>query len=308
MKTKRVLMLVLAVIMLFTFAACNGSASFMSKNEIKNLVAQYSAEPKMVMTLEYTTSEEETFKLEITYKLLLEKLPITVVNFINLVEEGFYNEKIDSAGTTSMIFDSRINSTTNAWLCGNYTYTQPADTEKDAYYSVADKKDYTIIGEFYQNDWKYELTDEQIAEYEAEDLDPDKYDNNPDFSMFSLAMYHEKDATKFDTASTVFFMTTSALTTENHKNFAVFAEVESMKVYKKGSSTAIDEASTVISDVAYDFSKLTSTKSRDVHYKNDDGEDQTTSATLLQYLIRVVSIEMSGTADYSKLPKNYIIK
>jgi cyclophilin family peptidyl-prolyl cis-trans isomerase len=294
--------------MVFSLAACNGAAEFLGEKDIASLVAQYGAEPEMLLTLEYTTDEDVTVRLDITYKLLLEKLPITAINFINLVESGYYDEKVTAEGTTSLFFDKRINSNTNAWVVGNYTHTKPVDEDASDIYRVADDIGYTIIGEFYQNGWKYELTEEQIAELEADDKDPTLYDNNPDFSLFALAMYHDGAVEDFDEAGSAFFLTTSDSITENHKNYAVFAVMQSMTVSLVDGDKQIVSSDKAVADVLYDFSKLSDTTNRDVTYIDDDGSESKTATSMLEHLIRLVKVEMLGNTDFSNLPKDYIIK
>ena len=76
-------------------------------------------------------------KYIITYDLLLDKTPITTINFINLVDSGFYTNTIMDSYTTSY----------NYYIAGRYVYNKEATDEK-----IKDNESgKTIIGEFKSN-------------------------------------------------------------------------------------------------------------------------------------------------------------
>ena len=301
MKSKKIWIIVLAVVMLVVFAGCN-SVSFMSDKERNNLVSKYGT-PQAEVVLEYTV-DEEVVTLTLTYDLLLDKAPITVVNFINLVEQGYYNAKTNDDGSvTSLIFDNRIQSTTNAWIAGRYTYT--IDSEDKTTYRRATELDYTIAGEFVQNGY--------VLPVEEGETDEEITDGNAKFSMFSLAMYHDNTVSDFNGASSAFFLTTDSRTTENYKNYAVFAQLSKLSVEVKQGDTTVEyvkDATQVPSSVVDDFDTvLDATRSTTVTNDSADGENTSTeSVTMLQYVFRIVSIKMVDNNDYSTLPTNYVIR
>lgn len=290
MKFKKIALIVLAVIMVLTFAGC-GEAKFMSNSQVKELTSKYQT-PQMQMTIEYVRNEK-VVELQLTYDLLLDKAPITVVNFINLVNDGFYNAKEGEEGAvTSMVFDGRISSSTNAWIAGRYTVTTKGTTKT---YAVATELDYTIKGEFVQNGWEL-----PVAEGET---DEDVTDGNAKFGLFSLAMYHQNNVDNFDAASSAFFLTTSSTQTESYKNYAVFATLASMTVVVDGVEVAND-VTEVPASVLDDFNSMTGTTSKTITID----EDNTETKSVLSNVIRIVEAKMLGTTDYSTLPTDYVIE
>ena len=291
MKFKKIALIVLAVIMVLTFTGC-GDAQFMSSKQVNELTTKYAA-PQMQMTIEYVRNEK-VVELQLTYDLLLDKAPITVVNFINLVKDGFYNAVEGEEGAvTSMVFDGRISSSTNAWIAGRYTLTTKGTTKT---YAVATELDYTIKGEFVQNGWEL-----PVAQDEA---DEKVTDGNAKIDMFSLAMYHQNKVENFDDASSAFFLTTSSTQKENYKNYAVFAKLAKITVVVDGAEVAKDVAE-VPSSVLDDFNSMTGTTSKTITI-DEDGATETRS--VLSNVIRIVEVKMLGTADYSSLPTNYVIE
>ena len=290
MKIKKIALIVLAVVMVLTFAGC-GNAKFMSASQLKDLTNKYSA-PQMEMTIEYTRNEK-VVELQLTYDLLLDKAPITVVNFINLVNDGFYNAQEGTEGeVTSMVFDGRISSSTNAWVVGRYTLTTKGTSKT---YAVAPELDYTIKGEFLQNGWELPV--------DANEEDEDVTDGNAKIDLFSLAMYHQNNVDNFDAASSAFFLTTSSTQKENYKNYAVFAQLASMTVVVDGVEVAKD-VTEVPASVLDDFNSMTGTTSKTITID----EDSTETRSVLSNVIRIVEVKMLGTTDYSSLPRDYVIE
>ncbi len=290
MKFRKIALIVLAVIMVLTFTGC-GNAKFMSTSQTKSLVNKYGT-PQMQMTIEYVKNEK-VVELQLTYNLLLEKAPITVVNFINLVNDGFYNaQEGDEGEVTSIIFDGRISSSTNAWVAGRYTLTTKGTTKT---YAVAPELDYTIKGEFVQNLWELPV--------DANEEDEEVTDGNAKIDLFSLAMYHDNKVASFDEASSAFFLTTSSTQTENYKNYAVFAQLASITVVVDGVAVVTD-ATSVPSSVLDDFNSMTGTTSKNITID----EENTETRSVLSNVIRIVEVEMLGTADWSTLPRDFVIE
>ena len=291
MKIKKLAVIVLAVILVLTFTGC-GQATFMSNSDVKSLVNEYGT-PQMQMTIEYERNSQ-VVKLVLTYDLLLEQAPITVVNFISLAQKGYYDAQTAEDGTvTSQIFDARISASTNAWIAGRYTVAQKGTTKT---YAVASPLDYTIKGEFVQNNWTL-----PVAEGET---DEEVTDGNAKIEFFSLAMYHENKVEEFDSASAAFFLTTSSKQIENYKNYAVFAHLVSAKVFVDNVEVLTSDGK-IPSSVLDDFNSMTGTTSKTVTI-DDEGTTETRSG-ILSNVIRIVEVKMLGDKDYSSLPTKYVI-
>lgn len=302
MKIKRILFVAMAIIMLFVFAACN-TVAFMSDSARNDLVKKYGT-PKAQVVIEYTRDksstngdEDEVVTLTLNYNLLLNKTPITVINFINLVEDGYYNEKTTDTGTTSLVFDNRISSNTNSWIVGRYNVT--VDSKGTKTYRAQPALDYTILGEFVQNGY--------VLPKASDETDEEIKDGNAKFSMFSLAMYHEKSVSAFDQASSAFFLTTDSVSTENYKNFAVFAELTSISVSVNGEALVTD-ATQVPDSIVDDFDNILNETTSQTVVDDADGESSTSKVTMLKNVVRIVSIKMVDNNDYSSLPTNYVIR
>ena len=293
MKFKKLAIIVLAIIMVLTFTGC-GEAKFMSTKEVNQLTTKYGKTPQMQMTVEYQRGDDFV-QLELTYNLLLEKAPITVVNFINLVNDGYYNPVTADGNVKHMIFDSRISSSTNAWIAGRYTITEEEgkiNTGKGTY-EVATELDYTIKGESVQNGWV--LPAEEGS---------DATDGNAKLDMFSLAMYHVNTEDNFDNASAAFFLTVDSDQKENYKNYAVFAHLASVKVIVN--DTVLQAGSNKVPASIYDdFASMAGTTSRKVKL---DADGNTETRSMFATTIRIAEVKMLGTADYSTLPRDYVIQ
>ena len=170
---KKLLVIALCLVMLFTFTACS-SHQFLSNSKVNNLVKKYSENgqlPQMEMTLTYKTNKNSTpMQVKVVYELLLDKTPISVISFINLLNSGRYE---------NVVVDSRSSS---QLTIGRFTYTEstPEDDSTDVKrtYSMVESLG-TFAGEFKNNNFKpYGKTAEGD-------------DGFTKFEMFSLAMYHD---------------------------------------------------------------------------------------------------------------------
>ncbi len=273
-KVLSVLVLAMCIVMLLSFASCG---MFMSASSVNKVVREFGT-PQAQMTLSFTTSANNKFKYVITYDLLLEKTPITTINFINLVESGFYKDAI---------FES-YNTTNNYYLAGRYTYKK--DAESGNSHGYENVSGITIPGEFKTNGYK-----EPKGGYEK-------------FSMFSLAMYHDNAGKSFDSADgTLIFSTASSASTEkvslNYTNYAVFAKMVSIDIYEDDNETPRTYPGDKLNSLYWDnLIKLTSTTSCSMTKSNGDSSSVTVlgSGSIPRF---VFSIEMLGDKDWSKLPK-----
>ena len=100
---KKLLVIALCLVMLFTFTACSG-VQFLSKGAVNNLVKKYSENgklPQMEMTFSYETSKNSTpMQIKVVYELLLDKTPISVISFINLLNAGRYENCVVDSKTS----------------------------------------------------------------------------------------------------------------------------------------------------------------------------------------------------------------
>lgn len=262
------------MLLLLTLTSCG---PFMSKASVNKAVKEFGT-PQAEMTLTFTTSKGNEFKYVITYDLLLEKTPITVINFINLVENGFYD---------NAIFDS-YDKTNNFFTAGKYAYRKNGDSS--SLHGYVNVSGITMVGEFKTN--KYS---EPKGGYEQ-------------FFMFSLAMYHDNNAESFDAANGALIFSTASSSSENqlplnYTNYAVFARMVSLSIYEGDSETPR----------TYSFGKINS-----IYLNNLTGQTSTTSCSMTDAsgdsssktvlgsssVPRFVfSIKMLGDKDWSKLPK-----
>ncbi len=293
MKFSKVLVVILAVMMLMTLTACD-SSTFLSDKQVASLVKEYGT-PTMDVVLEYTI-DDSTVTVTLSYDLQLETAPITVVNFINLVEDGYYNAVTEDGVTTSHLIGTGF-STTNSLLAGKYTVIDSADEEVDTTYSLADKLDYTILGEFVSNGY--------VIPVAKDETDEDITDNNNTVELLSLAMYHGTSPSTFDSANGQFTITTSSVNTINYQNYAVFAYLTNMKVEIDSTLESNGAINSAILDTI--VNKLNKTSTEDVVYTDDAGVEHTDSVSLYTEGLRIVSISMTDGNNYDSLP-SYIIK
>lgn len=269
------LALAMCVVLLVSLASCG---SFMSTYKVKKAVKEFGT-PQAELTLSFTTSKGHKLKYVITYDLLLEKTPITTINFINLVENGFYQDAI---------FDS-YNSTNNYYLAGRYTYRK-ADGAETAH-GYANVSGITMPGEFKTNNYP-----EPNGEYER-------------FSLFSLAMYHESDTKSFDSANGALIFSTASSSSENKKplnytNYAVFARAVSISIYEDNSESPrtfpIDKMNPIYLD---NLTSQTTTTPCSMTNSSGDSSSVTVlgSSNVPRFVFSITMVD-SGK-DWSKLPK-----
>lgn len=187
---KKLLVIALCLVMLFTFSACTG-AQFLSQAKVNRLVEKYSENdklPQVEMVLSYKTSKNATpMKIKVVYELLLDKTPVSVISFINLINAGRYTNAVVDSKTSSYMGIGRF--TYEQQTQGNdESNDKPTGTlAPDAKRLYLMAKTYgTFAGEFKNNNFK--------PYGKAVEGD----DGFTKFEMFSLAMYHDAPATKSD--------------------------------------------------------------------------------------------------------------
>ena len=290
---KKLLVIALCLVMLFTFTACSG-AQFLSNSKVNNLVKKYSENgklPQMEMIFSYETSKNSTpMQIKVVYELLLDKTPISVISFINLLNEGRYE---------NVVVDSR---SSNQLSIGRFTYTEttPEDESKapERTYTFAESVG-TFAGEFKNNNFKpYGKTTEGD-------------DGFTKFEMFSLAMYHdvansksnEKDQQAeykraYNSADGRLILSLGI--TENgdapsYKDYAVFARPVSFSVSIDGG-----EFSTPVAQLdSYLLSQIKAVASSTVKING-------TNYTPIQI---DVSFQMvAGSIDWANIKDNYLVE
>lgn len=135
---KKLSALLVSAVLLISLVACS-SDRFMKENEIKKLEKN----PTGTINISYLPElDGERQIISLNFELFYDKAPITVTNFVSLVNSGFYNDvflnndSISAAALSSLSF------------LGSYEVEEDGET-------VTKQKtlDYTIKGEFKSNDW-----------------------------------------------------------------------------------------------------------------------------------------------------------
>lgn len=280
-KILKILSLAMCVMLLLSLTSCG---PFMSSASVNKVVKEFGT-PQAEMTLKFTTSANNTYKYVFTYDLLLEKTPITVISFINLAQDGFYEDAI---------FD-KYYPENNYFTAGKYTYRKNGDsTSLHGYHNVSG---ITIPGEFKTNYFK-----EPKGGYEQ-------------FSVFSLAMYHDNKAEYFDSANGTLIFSTASSTAEQYKslkytNYAIFARMVEWKVYLCKTEDGTESEKLLGSysaeminwyrDLLVD--QTSNTTSCSMTNSSGDSAPETVLGTggIPRFIF---SIKMLGDNDWSKLPK-----
>jgi len=254
--------------MLFSLASCAGG--FMSRVKVNSLVKKYGT-PQAEITFDYTYNNDK-MKVVYVYDLLLDKTPVTVINFINLAESGYFND----------VIINRYNSTYAYLQFGEYVY-RAESSESDTYKYYENKKVPSIVGEFATN--KY----------------PEPKGGYAEFPKLALAMYHDEGTKYNDTASGSVIMRLppqgSDSETLSYKNYAVFAYINSLSVSINGK----DPVNYKNNMPAYLREQLAKTNTTQRTVYTADGTD---SNKLSLYATNIaVSVKILGDHDWSKLPK-----
>lgn len=274
---KRILKL-LAFIMCAILLVSLMSCEFMPASQVKKTVEEFGI-PQAEMTLTFSTSTH-TYRYVIVYDLLLEKTPITTINFINLVNDGFYQDAI---------FES-YNSSNNYFLAGRYTYRKSDDSADSKAKGAENTSGLNIKGEFKTNNY------------------PEPNGGYEQFSIFSLAMYHENTAENVNSANGALIFSTASTSSEinaplNYANYAVFARMNSITIYQGNDEAPIyhREGNIIASDYL-SLIKQTSTTSCEMTLANGNTKTVTVlGKSGIPYF--KFSIKMLGDKDWSKLPK-----
>lgn len=207
---KKIALLLAVIMAALTLVGC--SAGFMSESEMLKL----SQNPELTITMTYEDANGIEKEFTLVYELHYEKAPITVTNFVNLVNDGFYNGSLISNCKVS----SSPSATSSLYYISGGSY-KLADGNKKV---EKLEKDYYIKGEFKANEWMAD--DEEMLTHQ----------------LGNLVMDRTSGSSGFDTASTAWYICLSTYAS-NNGNYAVFGTLKSMsgKVYKTVSVEGEDE-------------------------------------------------------------------
>lgn len=261
---KKFLVVLLLAALMLTLCACNTvpSTRFLSSAQIES-AARICETPQAEVTLTYSVNNTSV-KVCIVYDLLLRQAPLATLRFIELVNDGFYDNTVADT----------YNSTYGYLIMGRYSYV----AESKKYYMHPSEE--TFKGEFKSNSY------------------PQPADGYARFKMASLAMYHEdwtEENNTFDSANGYLMLMLSSEKL-NPDNYAVFAYLSSVTVTRDGKES--DPFTTIPSDV---YTNLTST-SRTTRAVYNADETTTQSVSMLSTLV-TIQARMLGDYDWSALPK-----
>ena len=261
---KKALVAVVMILLLVSLCACSvASNSFMSRAQVNSLTKRY-PNPQAQLTLKYKLGGND-FEVTFTYNLLLDKAPIAVTRFVQLANEGAYNDTVVDKFDSTYLYA----------VMGRYGQNQDS-----RYYNLR-YDDVTFAGEFKQNGYR-----EPKGGYAQ-------------FQMYSLAMFHDnRSGEKFDSANGTLLLALSA-DTLNSDNYAVFAEFASMKVVTNGET--VREYSTP-NGLLFDHMKKFTTSSTQIY---DPTGTTSVSGSILKAASNTditITVAILGDYDWSKLP------
>lgn len=140
---KKLSIIFLSLIMFVMMTGCQNNNEFMNINDIKDI--------KIIngnITLSFNNINGDNQDFSMPFELYYDKAPITVTNFVNLVNDNFYN---------NTYCRNYSNATGSEYLnVEAYVYDEDdADTEdiNESNYLVQKELDYFIKGEFSDNGW-----------------------------------------------------------------------------------------------------------------------------------------------------------
>lgn len=196
----------LTVVMIFSLTAC--STGFLSDNDMLNVPEDKN--PVVTFTLEYDNNDGLGKRIvELSYVLYYNKAPSTVANFVQLVQSGYYKNKIIHSANMG---DGSVENL--SYITGGQYYIDENDQ------IVNDKKNYYIKGEFEANQW-------------------DKNDMKHVPGVLAMDRMSGSGAV-FDTASTAFYMVFNE-NVERNGNYCVFGEIVSSKGSLNGGEAVVCE-------------------------------------------------------------------
>ena len=270
----KVLVFFVLAIMLVSICACSyvPSTRFMSRSQVNSLVKEFD-NPQAELTLNYTTNGTD-YEIKITYDLLLSQAPLAVIRFIELANDGVYNNTVID----------KYNSSLNYMIMGRYIYKDSVKQDGKKNWFVNNGLDVTFKGEFKSNNYR------------------EPKEGYSEFKTFSLAMFHEEYTTEnanFDTANGALILVTDKQTLSS-SNYAVFAHMVSMS-YKVGVSEPVVNTKVNPNALANLKSFTSTTSTRKIY--TDETEESTIASFSMMNQIVTIQVKILGDYDWSKLPK-----
>lgn len=258
---KKFLVALMTLVALFSLTAC--SSGFLSEKDMLDVPEDKN--PVVTFNLEYDLNDGAGVRVvTLNYVLHYNKAPSTVANFVKLVNEKYYDNKIIHHVDTQDDTEKLSYAT-----AGQYYY------EEDKV--VNGKKNYTIKGEFTANQW----------------VDADKNPKNDLTHKYgALAMDRlSGSGAVFDSASTAFYFVLND-NVERDNNYCVFGTIQSSS-YKLGSNQFAQ--SNGLSEQFVRDLKSVSTESK----STNDGKVVLTSLPTHKIVLTSVTVNTFGI-DYSR--------
>ena len=268
---KKVLVFLVLAVMLVSVCACSyvPSTRFMSGSQVNALVKEY-GNPQAEVTLSYTIDSKE-HEIKMTYELLLSQTPLAVIRFIQLANDGFYDDTV---------IDTYHSSAPLYMILGRYTYKESKVNDGKMTFYVNNGLDVTFKGEFASNNYGEPKEGYAVAE------------------AFSLAMYYDNPGSEssenFDKANGTLMLTLDNVLNSN--NHAVFAHMISVS-YDGG--TARNKMPNSAMENLKSFTSRTS--ERKIY--TDETEETTIPSFSMMNKIVTVHVKILGDHDWSKLPQ-----
>lgn len=263
---KKVLLILTSVALLLCLTACNANG-FMSASKVKNLSDEFGT-PQAEVSIKYTVNKQD-IELRITYNILLDKTPIAAISFINLVNAGFYNDAVLET------YDKNLNYIVGA------RYKYASEDEGKTYKYMQNVETETFAGEFASNGYR-----EPNGGYSA-------------FKKLSLAMYHGGTAEDFNSGDGALIIATSSNTLRS-SNYAVFAEMAELSLYKDGNLSQRYDLQHLPDDIINPLRATSTSRTVTMRDGNTASKNILGGSSITRF---VLSAKMLTEADWSKLPK-----
>lgn len=193
---KKIALALVVCLVVGIMAGC--TSGFMSEIEMLNVTQN----PEVSITLSYTDAESVEKSFTMVFELHYDKAPITVTNFVNLVQEGFYDNTIIHTCNVSKVSTSDIYYIAG----GKYELDSEADQTSSKKSLIASTKDYHIKGEFESNGWT---------------------ENDLKHLVGALVMDRDSGVSGFDSANTGYYICMNDYN-KRDGNYAVFGTLKSM--------------------------------------------------------------------------------
>ena len=271
---KKVLLAIMLLTVMASMCACSlvPADSFLPRYKVSKLAKEYGT-PQAEVTFNYEVSGKSV-QVVVTYNLLLDQTPLAVSRFIQLANDGFYNDSLVDT----------YNSTNQYLIMGRYSYLESSVQDVKKYYK--NSSDITFAGEFATNGYK------KPAKGYAQ------------FEPLSLAMFHEtsSDGSTFNSANGALIMAlTDQEHTLNYTNYAVFAQVDHLTIQRgQDGQISVYTDGKIPSDFIANLKSFTTKIPRTVY--NDRTESSSVSQSIMATNV-LLTVKILGDYDWSALPQ-----